>query len=151
KQLAQSYYDAQQYQHAVETFERLRELQPPDYDALVNWGLAYHRMNQLDLALAKFKEAAALEPTAHVYSQMGMIYVQQARRADALEALGRAEKLDPNWASTFNYRAKLHFQANELAEAVADYRRALAIQPSLADARDELRRAEAMLRAAGGK
>ncbi len=148
-QLAQSYYDAQQYSRAVEAFERAPKLGPLDYNTLVNWGLAHHRMNQLDLALAKFKEAAALEPTAHVYSQIGMVYVQLGRRAEALDALASAEKLDPKWASTYNYRAKLHFQANELPEAVADYRRALALQPSLADARDELMRAEAMLRAAG--
>jgi Flp pilus assembly protein TadD len=151
KQLAQSYFDEQQYQRAVETYEQLRALQPPDYETLVNSGLAYQRMNRLDLALAQFNEAAKLDPTAHVYSQIGMIEAQLGRRAEALEALGKAEKLDPSWAATFNYRAKVHFQANELAEAVADYRRALALQPSLTDAREELTRAEAMLRASGGK
>ena len=80
-----------------------------------------------------------------------MIHAQRGQRAEALQALGQAERLDPKWAPTYNYRAKVHFQANELKEAVADYQRALALDPSLADARDELMRAEAMLRAAGGK
>jgi protein O-mannosyl-transferase len=148
-QLAQSYYDAGQYTRAIEMFERVRQLEPPDYNTLVNHALAYHRANQLELAVAKFQEAARKEPTAHVYSQIGMVYAQQGKRAEAMEALAAAEKLDPNWAATYNYRAKLHFQANELAEAVTNYRRALAIDPTLVDP-DELMRAEAKLRAGSG-
>jgi tetratricopeptide (TPR) repeat protein len=150
-QLAQSYYDAGQYSKAVESFEQVRQIEPASYDMLINWALAYQRMNQLDQALAKLREAAAIEGTAHVYSQIGMVYAQRGQRAEALEALAAAEKADPNWAPTFNYRAKIHFQANELAPAVANYRRALALQPSLADAQEELARAEAMLRASGGR
>jgi Tfp pilus assembly protein PilF len=150
-QLAQSYYDAGQYTRAIETFERLRQIEPPDYNTLINWALAYQGVNQLDAALGKFREAAAIEGTAHVYSQIGMVHAQRGQRAEALEALAAAEKADPNWAPTYNYRAKIHFQANELAPAVANYRKALALQPSLADAQLELQRAEAMLRATGGK
>jgi Tfp pilus assembly protein PilF len=150
-QLAQSYYDAGEYGKAVETFERVRQIEPPEYNTLINWALAYQGMNQLDQALARLREAAAIEGTAHVYSQIGMVYAQRGQRAEALEALAAAEKADPNWAPTYNYRAKIHFQAKELAPAVANYRKALALQPSLADAREELMRAEAMLRATGGK
>jgi len=116
---------------------------------LVNWGLTYQRMGQLDLALAKLQQAAALEPTAHVYSQIGMIYVQRVQAAPALEALAMAEKLDPSWAATYNYRAKLYYQLNDLRPAVTNYRRALALDPTLADAREELMRAETMLRVTG--
>ena len=150
-QLAQSYYDAGDFTKAIETFDRVRQIEPPDYNTLINQALAYQRANRLDEALARLREAAAIEGTAHVYSQIGMVHAQRGQRAEALEALAAAEKADPNWAPTYNYRAKIHFQANELAPAVADYRKALALQPSLADAREELMRAEAMLRASGGK
>jgi tetratricopeptide (TPR) repeat protein len=150
-QLAQSYYDAGEFAKAADAFERVSKLEKPEYNTLVNWALALQRLNRFDDALAKLREAAALEPTAHVWSQIGMIHAQLAHRAEALDALAQAEKLDPKWAPTYNYRAKVHFQANELAEAVADYRRALSLDPSLTDARDELMRAEAMLRSTGGR
>jgi hypothetical protein len=60
-----------------------------------------------------------------------------------------AEKIDPGWAPTFNYRAKIRFRQNDYAAAVADYRRALALDPTLTDAREELARAEAMQFRAG--
>ena len=148
-QLAQSYYDDGQFARAIAEYEQASRLQKPDYNMLVNWGLTYQQMGQLDLALAKLQQAAALEQTAHVYSQIGMIYVQRVQRDQALEALATAEKLDPNWAPTYNYRAKLYYQLNDLQPAAANYRRALALDPTLADARAELMRAETMLRATG--
>jgi tetratricopeptide (TPR) repeat protein len=144
-QLAQAYFDAQRYDLAIGEFEIAARLERPDYNLLVNWGEACDRMNQLDQALAKFREAAALDATAHVYSQIGMVYAQRGQRAEAMDALATAERIDPSWAATYNYRAKLHFQAAEWAAAAADYQRALALDPRLADARDELARAQAML------
>jgi tetratricopeptide (TPR) repeat protein len=147
-QLAQSYYDSEQFPRALAEFEQASRLQKPDYNMLVNWGLTYQKMGRLDLALAKLQDAAALEKTAHVYSQIGMIYAQRREWPEALAELAKAEKFDPSWAFTYNCRAKIYFQQNRLAEAVTEYRKALALNPSLFDAnsREELMRAETMLR-----
>jgi Flp pilus assembly protein TadD len=150
-QLGQSYYDEQQYMKAISAYERVAALGPPTYDTLINWGLAYDRLGQFDLAINQFRRAAEVDNTAHVWSQIGMVYAQKGQRADAFSALARAEQIDPKWAPTYNYRAKLHFQANELPDAIADYRKALELQPSLADAREELARAENMLHGRSGK
>ena len=144
-QLAVSYTDAQRFSAAIAEFEKTAQIKKPDYNLLVDWGLAYDAMNRPDDAVAKLRQAAALEQTAHVYSQIGMIYAKQKRYPEALDALAQAEKIDPGWAPTYNYRAKIKFQQNDNAGAVADYRRALALDPTLADAREELPRAEAML------
>jgi tetratricopeptide (TPR) repeat protein len=148
-QLAVAYTDAQRYSAALEEFQKTAEIDKPDYNLLIDWGLAYDSLNRPDEALAKLRQAAALEPTAHVYSQIGMIYAKQKQYPQALEALEEAEKINPAWAPTFNYRAKIRFQNNEYAAAVANYKRALALDPSLADAREELARAEAMQMQAG--
>lgn len=149
-QLAQSYYDAGKFGEAIAEFEKVAQIQKPDYNQLVNWGLAYDGLNRPDEAIAKFRQAAALEQTGHIYSQIGMEYAKQGRWDEAMEALNKGQKLDPTFAPIYNYRAKIHFQKNELCPAVADYREALALDPRLADAQSELQRAEAMARAAGG-
>ena len=148
-QLAVAYTDAQRYDAAIAEFQKTAQIDKPDYNLLVDWGLAYDAMNRPDDAIAKLRQAAALEPTAHVYSQIGMIYAKQRQYPGALEALAFAEKINPAWAPTFNYRAKIRFQQNDYAAAVADYRHALALDPTLADAREELARAEAMQLQAG--
>jgi tetratricopeptide (TPR) repeat protein len=149
-QLAQSYYEAGRFGAAIAEFEKAARIQQPDHNLLIDWALAYDAVGQPNEALAKLRQAAALEATAHVYSQIAMVYAKQQRWADALEALNHAEKIDPNFAPLYNYRAKVHFQQNELCPAVLDYRRALALDPKLSDAQAELQRAEAMARAAGG-
>ena len=103
-------------------------------------------MNRPQEALAKLREAAAKEPTAYIYSQIGMIHASLSQWPEALEALDKAEKLDPNLAFPYNYRAKIHMQKKEYAAAVADYQKALALNPNLPDAREELTRALALLR-----
>jgi protein O-mannosyl-transferase len=149
-QLAQAYYEAGRFNDSITEFEKAAQIKQPDYNLLVDWGLAYDMMNRPDEAIAKLRQAAAIEPTAHIYSQIGMVYAKRQRWQEAIDALNTGEKLDPKFAAIYNYRAKVYFQQNQLCPAVADYRRALALDPRLSDAQAELQRAEAMARAAGG-
>jgi tetratricopeptide (TPR) repeat protein len=148
-QLAVAYTDAQRFDAAIVEFQKTAEIDKPDYNLLIDWGLAYDAMNRPGDAIAKLRQAAALEPTAHVYSQIGMVYAKQQQYSEALQALAEAERISPAWAPTFNYRAKIRFQQNDYPGAIADYRRALALDPTLADARADLARAEAMQMRAG--
>jgi tetratricopeptide (TPR) repeat protein len=140
-----AYTYAQRYDAAIAEFEKTAQLEKPGYSLLVDWGLVYDVMNRPEDALAKLRQAAALEPTGHIYSQIGMVYAKRQRWPEALEALGIAEKADPRWAPTYNYRAKIYFAQNNIPGAIENYRRALELDPTLADARDEVARAEAML------
>jgi tetratricopeptide (TPR) repeat protein len=145
-QLASVYADAGRCPDSVEEYQRIAQIWPPDYNMLLDWGLAYDCVNQPELALQKLRAAANLEPTAHVYTQMAKVYGERRRWAEALDALAVAEKLDPNFAITYAYRGKIYFNLNRPAEAVADYQRALALQSSLADVlREDLAAAQAKL------
>jgi len=144
-QLASARYNLGQCDLAVAEYQKVANLERPGYDLLVDWALAYDCLNQPDVALAKLRQAAALESTAHVYSQIGMIYGKRAQWAEAMEALATAEKLDPNFAVTFVYKGLVHFATNHPQEAVEDYRRALAINPNFQQAREGLAQAQARL------
>jgi protein O-mannosyl-transferase len=146
--LASAWFDDNRCDLAVKEFENTTKLQPPDYDLLVDWGLAYDCLNQPDNALTKLRQAAALERTAHVYSQIGMIYGKHSQWAQAMEALNTAEKLDPNFAATFVYKGLVHMATNDPQTAVQDYQRALAIDPTFIPAINGLGQAQARLRAA---
>jgi tetratricopeptide (TPR) repeat protein len=73
---------------------------------------------------------AALRPTAHVFSQIGLVYARQSRWPEALEALARAEALDRRYAATYYYRAVVRVKTNDFAGALADYQYALALDPT---------------------
>jgi tetratricopeptide (TPR) repeat protein len=146
-QLAFAYYEQGRFQESVDEFEKAAKLEPPNYNMLVDWGLAYDSLNRPDLALAKLRQAAQMEPTGHVYSQIGMVYAKRSQWAEALDALATAEKIEPQFAITYLYRGKIYIATNVAAQAVVNLERALSLDPTLSEARRELARARQMLRA----
>ena len=146
-QLASAYYNLGRCAEAAGEYQKAAQLQTPDYNLLVNWALAYDCLNQPDNALARLQQATALEPTAHVYSQIGMIYGKRAQWTQAMEALAKAEKLDPGFATTYVYKGIVHMSTNQPAAAVQDFQRALTLDPKLQQAKDGLAQAQTRLQA----
>jgi tetratricopeptide (TPR) repeat protein len=114
---------------AAAEFETTSKLQKPSYDLFVDWALALDCMNQPEPALAKLREAAALENTAHVHSQIGMVYAKQSRWAEALEAVDRSLALDGNYGPALAYRGAILLATGDAAGALATCDRALAASP----------------------
>ena len=80
-QLAFAYFDQGRYDLAVKEFQETANRKPPTADLLLDWGLAYDGLNQPAKALEKLRQAAAVEPTAHIYTQIGL----RLREALAME------------------------------------------------------------------
>ena len=99
-QVAFAQYQANHCAESVEEYARAAQLAKPTYDLLVDWALAYDCTGNSNMALAKLKEAAALEPTAHVYSQIGMEYAKQDKYSEALDALNTAAQINPAFEIT---------------------------------------------------
>ncbi|HVN04895.1 MAG TPA: tetratricopeptide repeat protein [Bryobacteraceae bacterium] len=137
-QLAHTYYTHGRCRDAVNEYSETAKLQRPDYRLLVDWALAYDCADQPDQALAKLRQAAALNPTAHVYSQIGMVYAKRSQWPEALAALEQAEKRDPSYAEIYYYRGGIRAKTGDMQEAAADFRHALALDPKLEPAREGL-------------
>jgi tetratricopeptide (TPR) repeat protein len=145
-QLAFAYFEQGRFDLAVAEFQKTAELRPPTADLLLDWGLAYDGLHQPELALAKLRQSAALDPNAQVFTQIAKVYAGQKRWAEALDALSTAEKRDPNFAITYVFRGKIYLNTNRPAEAVDQYQRALAIDPKVQDGQHDLAIAQSMLR-----
>jgi tetratricopeptide (TPR) repeat protein len=113
------------YQRAIAEFEKATEIQPPDYNLLLDWGLALDGLNRVDDALAKLRTAAMKEPTAHVYTQIAMVYAKRQRWPEALDALATAEKIDAGFAAIYDYRGQVYQLMGRFAEAKAEFEHAL--------------------------
>jgi len=137
-QLAHTYYTNGRCGDAIAQYADAARIEKADYGLLVDWGLAYDCTNEPDLAVAKLREAAALEPQAHVYTQIAMVYAKRSRWQEALDALEEAEKLNPNYDMIYDNRGGIRAKTNDLAGAAADYRHALALNPSNEHAREML-------------
>lgn len=142
-QLAYAYYSQGRCDLALSEYEKVSQLQPVSYDLLIDWALAYDCAQQPDQALGKLRDASHIEPTAHVYSLIGMVYAKQARWGEALETLDTAQKIDPNFVMTYVYRGGIHTSVKQFELAVGDFERALQIDPGNESARAGLSMARA--------
>ena len=103
------------------------------------------------LALAKLREAAGLEPTAHVYTQIAKVYGGRSQWPEFEDALNRAQAIDPNFASIYAYRGIEYVKLNRPLDAIREYDHALQLDPTLEPARQGLvtARQQLALRPAG--
>ncbi len=147
-QLAYAYYQAGRCGQAVREYENVARLTKPDYRLLVDWALACDCAGNPGEALAKLRQAAAMEKKAHVYALMGMIHGKQQQRAEALEALDTAARLDSNYEMTYVYRGTLYATSGELQAAIQEYRRALELNPDSQAAREGLAVVETRMKGA---
>jgi Tfp pilus assembly protein PilF len=138
-QLAQAYYEEQRYTEAVSNFEIAARLAPPDDALLIDWALALDGAGRRQEAADKLRQAAVANPTAHVYSQLAMIYGKMGENQKALDALAVAEKLDANFLMTYVYRGNVFVQMGDRAAAAREFNRALAIDPKYVPAIEGLR------------
>jgi tetratricopeptide (TPR) repeat protein len=139
-QLAFAYFQGQHCDEAVAEYAKAAQLEPPKFDLLLDWALAYDCAGKPEDALAKLKQAASITRNAHVYSQIGMEYGKQGKYSEAMEALATAEHLDPNFAMTYVYRGNIYEVQHSVAEGAKEYRRALAVDRFSQAARDGLTR-----------
>jgi tetratricopeptide (TPR) repeat protein len=144
-QLAQAYYENGDCAKALPHYARSAQLDPRDDRLFTDWGLAYDCLNQPDQAVAKLRQALRLKPTAHGYSQLGMIFGKNGKYTEALEALAMAATIDPRFDMTYVYRGDVHLSAGDPAAAVQDFRLALAINPRNDKAMHDLTIAESRL------
>jgi protein O-mannosyl-transferase len=154
-QLGSAYSDAGQCAEAAAEYAKTAQL-PLDeelrYNLLVDWGLALDCAGQPQQALAKLQAAAALEPTAHIYTQIAMVYAKQSQWNEALAVLATAEKIDPKFPTVYAYRGIIYTATNRLADAVAEFQHALALEPGPDEAVQIRKRlADAQQRLAGGR
>ena len=145
-QLAFAYYEDQRCSEAVDQYEKAAVLAEPDYKLLVDWALAYDCASRPSEAADKLRQAASLEGSAHVYTQIAMIEAKQGHNDEALAALAEAEKKNPRFAMTYFYRGNIYTQMGNPARAAEQYRRAIELKGDLDAARRGLRRAEQAMR-----
>ncbi|MFN0105758.1 MAG: tetratricopeptide repeat protein [Bryobacteraceae bacterium] len=143
-QLGYAHYQAGECLDATRQYEAAAKLsQERNYELFVDWALAADCAGKSGEALSRLEDALRLEPSAHVWSLMGMVRAKQGDYDRALEALAQGEKIDPRFTLIFVYRGNVHLARKEWDLAVVEFEKALAIQPNDATAQQGLQRAKA--------
>ena len=88
--LARAQFDSEQYDQAVQSFQRLVEEDPDDDYAQFGWGLSAAKLGQFDLAVEHLAVAAAMRPDVNYYT-LALRGARATARAQASSAHRRQE------------------------------------------------------------
>ncbi|HEX2526415.1 MAG TPA: tetratricopeptide repeat protein [Geminicoccus sp.] len=134
-------YRAGQFQEAATAFGRAIDDGRLDRDALAvtlnNRGVAYSQLGNFDAAIADYLRAQDLKPgdpttvrnLRFAYVTRGLASANRGNRAAAKQDYDRALEVDPNYLEALQYRGALLVEMGANAEAAADFRRVLTLQP----------------------
>jgi tetratricopeptide (TPR) repeat protein len=128
------------YDRAIDHFSEVIKLDPRA-STYYNRGRAYYLSYDYDRAIADFGEAIRLRPRyAAAYNNRAWTYLKAGKAAEGLPDAEWTLQLRPNDANALDTRGHILEALGRHEEAIADFRRAIAINPSLQDSRRALER-----------
>lgn len=136
-------------QEALPHLKHAFQLAPTDVDAAINLGGAYVMLNRPNQAIPVLEKAADLDPeNSKIWINLGAAYLgnpilaTSEKQMRAVTAYEKALELDPA-APSVNYNVGLIFlDQGDVQAAIAQFRRAAAINPLDRDARSLLTKLE---------
>lgn len=129
-----------QLSRSISDFNEAIGLSPGSVELYVERGHAHTVRGDLDAAISDLTHAVNLDPHSwSAYNERGIASFKKGQTQQALDDLSQAIKLIPAPEIRVN-RGQVYEALGQSKQAIADYRQALMIDPSLVDARDALRR-----------
>ncbi|NNF58489.1 MAG: protein kinase [Rhodothermaceae bacterium] len=129
------------YEDALQPLRQVTRLIPENDIGFLNLGATHYYLGQTDDARAMFERALAIRPSYDALANLGTLYYDEERYADAVEAYRRALALDDSDHLTWSNLADTYEQLpGEQQRAEAAYREAIqraeagrAVNPNDAD------------------
>lgn len=125
--------DRQQYQSALESFEKAVALNPKYASAVFHVAMCANDLEKNELAIEKYKEFLRLEKDAVAYVNMSLSYIHLEKYDEADQALNAGLELDPRNTHLMANRAKILEKKDDYIGALEWLNRALAEAPENSD------------------
>ena len=124
--LGSALYAAGRFDKAVATFHRVTELQPDNAWGFQMLGTTYHAQGDVTNAVVNYRRAIDLG-NAKAHANLGLLYYDQNRFADAAHAYEEAVKLEPRSALKHQMLGDCYLHLQQGKRAELEYRQALAL------------------------
>lgn len=141
--MAQAYYKAGDLKNAIATLERLNAADPwttPDANQtarqilLANLYLENKQLDEAKTLVEKLPAGAISDPV--VYTNMGILFLNQKKPADAEAYFTKAIDLNPKAADGYYYRGLAKMQQKHDKAAKGDFEQVIALSPDSPEGRD---------------
>ena len=147
--VAVAYFQVNQCKQAVDHYVIASKLQKPNYEILMNWGMAYECNGQHDLALQKIQQSIDERATAQGWTNLALVELKQGLIEQPMAALDKAQVLDPSYINTYIYRGSLELAMRHYPQADANFKQAFSLDPTNQAVIEGMKRLKAETDAAG--
>jgi tetratricopeptide (TPR) repeat protein len=124
-------FRAGKYDQAIESFKRVVEKFPSNYEGFYNLGLSYMKKKEMDSAITALQKAAELNPQSlEVVFALGESYFVKGDIEKALQSFSRAIELKPESATAHYDLGLAYYKLNKNEEALAQFDKAIELNPN---------------------
>ncbi|MFX1377221.1 MAG: tetratricopeptide repeat protein [Promethearchaeota archaeon] len=96
------------YEEARDIFERIIKIDPNNYRAYYNLGIAHFNLSKIEKAKECYEEALKIKPDyKHPLYNIGLIYECEGNLQEALKYYEKALDIDPKFPYAFNARVQI--------------------------------------------
>jgi len=94
-----------EYEKAIEIFKKIITLEPENYKAHYNLGIAYFNLGHIESALASYNEAIKIKPDyKHCYYNIGLVFESKNDLKQAISYYNKALQIDPKFPYALHSR-----------------------------------------------
>lgn len=136
-QMARAYHGSTNEAKSTEMLKRVLEKEPDNVAALLLLGNSALERGDLEAGKAyldKVPASAVTDPVA--YTNIGILYMNRNKPAEAEDYFTRAIQLDPGYAHGYYYRGLARYQAKKSQESKADFTHFLEASPDAPEAKE---------------
>lgn len=134
--LGRTKYNENRFAEAIACFQKTLSLRPKDIKSEDNLGLAYQGLNQIDRARNAFETAISWQSDSPLKDaqpdlNLGILFLDQDRAAEALPHLQEAVSLAPHNPKAHEQLGRAYEQVNQLEKAQHELEIAVALAPNV--------------------
>jgi tetratricopeptide (TPR) repeat protein len=120
------------YEDAVLEYAKVLAITPRDHVAHNKLGIAYHQLQQLDLAKKEYEVAKKIKPDySEAWNNLGTICYTVKKYGKAVKQYKKALQLQPNSATAYHNMGAAYFSMKKYDEGFAAYREAFRLDPTI--------------------
>ncbi|MHA2007627.1 MAG: tetratricopeptide repeat protein [Promethearchaeota archaeon] len=107
-----------QYEKAKEMFKRILDIDPMNYRAQYNLGIANFNLDEIEKAKECYEEAIRIKPDyKHCFYNLGLVYERVGDLQEALKFYEKALEIDPRFPYAVNARNQILANLDELKKS----------------------------------
>ena len=116
--LANAYFEKQEYSNAIQSFKSVEKLDPDKFKAIHKIGMCYQKMNLHEDAIPEFRKAISVierleENFMSSYHSLGVSFMETGSYMNAIQILNEVITLSPQYYKAYETLGVIHIEATD--------------------------------------